>query len=609
MGIKGGANTLFSVKATNNTKASGKETITSLDIGCVASEWNNSNKRIAFVDCNWVAHKFGRAYGPVVGVMKLLHVLKALGWEVHPVADPYETNDKKRVTSLRRKMVIKSNVEARINRLKINKLRQNLNASSDSEQRRNIQNQLKSLEKTLKKHENTVSFQIPSTFIEDIEAKISSCGGATHNNVGGFMRSLAIATSQADIYIAKQMKKREGIVVFTSDSDYFYLSGVVKSIIVKDFSFLSDPKSRRDATKMSLHRIQVLLPTKSMLQTVSDSIQSHRRVTGERSLELVQIFATYPILELTQKYSSPLLRGMIATALGCDSHPSGISKVGPSKVYKQLQMIIEKDSQLNEENIIPQVLKWMIESSKNTDHDEVYFTTLCYAFIGEPYNTNDNVSNGYEYLCSSLPTPLPAYIKSYADTTKNGDLFPNDESIKICQGVMGKKHMLLKGEETTKCHLCMLHLCQHCIFELDHNGSKVFACGHCWQNMKIQSAAIGTTEFEKLSKSEEEMRKELDEVGLEISFSKALDYVDIIGLYEDYVVSNYSKLRVHSSSVKGPKYSPSNLEENKKCIEIINFKEGGSFIGGTRITDSILPKVVHLFAQIVTFGKKILRFR
>ena len=161
MGIKGGANTLFSVKATNNTKASGKETITSLDIGCVASEWNNSNKRIAFVDCNWVAHKFGRAYGPVVGVMKLLHVLKALGWEVHPVADPYETNDKKRVTSLRRKMVIKSNVEARINRLKINKLRQNLNASSDSEQRRNIQNQLKSLEKTLKKHDNMYHSRFP----------------------------------------------------------------------------------------------------------------------------------------------------------------------------------------------------------------------------------------------------------------------------------------------------------------------------------------------------------------------------------------------------------------------------------------------------------------
>ena len=290
----------------------------------------------------------------------------------------------------------------------INKLRQNLHASSDSEERTNIQNQLKSLEKTLKKHESTISFQIPSTFIEDIEAEISSCGGATHNNVGGFIRSLAVATSQADVYIAKQMTKREGIVVFTSDSDYFYLSGVVKRIIVKDFSFLSDPKSRRDTSKMSLHRIQVLLPTKNMLQTVSDSIQSQRTVTGERSLELVQIVATYPIWELTEKYSSPLLRGMIATALGCDSYPAGISKVGPAKVHKQLQMIIEKDTQLNKENIITQVLKWMIESSTNIDHDEVYFTTLYYAFIGEPCNKQINVSNGYKYLCSSLPSPLPA---------------------------------------------------------------------------------------------------------------------------------------------------------------------------------------------------------
>ena len=84
MGIKDGVKTLFSVKAKDN-KASGEATITSLDLGCLASKWNSSNKKIAFVDCNWVVHKLGRANGPVAGVMKLLHVLKALGWEVHPL--------------------------------------------------------------------------------------------------------------------------------------------------------------------------------------------------------------------------------------------------------------------------------------------------------------------------------------------------------------------------------------------------------------------------------------------------------------------------------------------------------------------------------------------
>ena len=84
MGIKDGVKTLFSVKAKDNN-ASDEASITSLDLGCLASKWNSINKKIPFVDCSWVAHKLSRENGPVVGVMKLLHVLKALGWEVHPL--------------------------------------------------------------------------------------------------------------------------------------------------------------------------------------------------------------------------------------------------------------------------------------------------------------------------------------------------------------------------------------------------------------------------------------------------------------------------------------------------------------------------------------------
>lgn len=445
MGIKDGVKTLFSVKAKDN-KASGEATITSLDLGCLASKWNSINKKIAFVDCNWVAHKLGRANGPVAGVMKLLHVLKALGWEVHPVADPHITNDKKRVTSLRRKAVIKADVEARINRLIINKNRQKLNASNDAEELERIKSELKSLEKTLTKHENTLSFRIPSTFSEEIQAEISSCGGTTYNYSGGFIRTLAVATSQADVYIANEMTKRKGIVVFTSDSDYYYLSGVVENIIVKDFTILSDPSSRRDTSKMALHRVQLLLSTQTILQKVIDGIHSQRTVTGQRSLELTTILATCPILELTENISSPLLRGLIATTLGCDSYPSGISKIGPYKLYNQIKLMIESGDELTKENVASQLLKWMVEKSAITGQDETYFTTLCFAFIGEPCNRSDEVANGYEYLCSSLPSPLPPYIKSYADKNKNGEFFSDDNSTKICPGVMGKRHMMLNGE-------------------------------------------------------------------------------------------------------------------------------------------------------------------
>ena len=150
----------------------------------------------------------------------------------------------------------------------------------------------------------------------------------------------------------------------------------------------------------------------------------------------------------------------------------------------------------------------------------------------------------------------------------------------------------------------MQHLCEYCVFQLDFNGTKVSACSHCWQDNKVQAATIGKIEFEKLSKTEEEMRQELGELGLEISLSKAIDYVGVIGLYEDYVLSNYPTLRVKRTSVNGPKYSPSELGLNKKCISIINLKEGGSFIGGTRINNSTLPKVFQLFAEVVTFGRK-----
>ena len=163
---------------------------------------------------------------------------------------------------------------------------------------------------------------------------------------------------------------------------------------------------------------------------------------------------------------------------------------------------------------------------------------------------------------------------------------------------------MLNGEVLKKCHFCMQHLCEYCVFQLDFNGTKVSACSHCWQDNQVQAATIGKIEFEKLSKTEEEMRQELGELGLEISLSKAIDYVGVIGLYKDYVLSNYPTLRVKRTSVNGPKYSPSELGLNKKCISIINLKEGGSFIGGTRINNSTLPKVVQLFAEVVTFGSK-----
>ena len=93
------------------------------------------------------------------------------------------------------------------------------------------------------------------------------------------------------------------------------------------------------------------------------------------------------------------------------------------------------------------------------------------------------------------------------------------------------------------------------MFQFEFNGTKVSASSHCWHDNKVQAATINKIEFEKLSKTEEEMRQELRELGLEVSFSKAIDYVGSIGLHENYVLTDYLILRVKRTLVNGPKYS------------------------------------------------------
>ena len=95
MGVKGENNTLFLITADTGGKR--EEIITSQDLHHVSKKFSNKDETVAIVNCSWIAKNSGRTSNDAVGaVMKILLVLKGLGYHVIPVAGAYQKNDAKK---------------------------------------------------------------------------------------------------------------------------------------------------------------------------------------------------------------------------------------------------------------------------------------------------------------------------------------------------------------------------------------------------------------------------------------------------------------------------------------------------------------------------------
>ena len=106
MGVKSGTKTLFLITAGVGGK--GEDTITSQDLHHVSKKFSGKDETVAIVDCSWIAQKFGRISNDAVGaVMKILLVLKGLGYRVIPVADSNQKNNAKRIRNERDRIYLK----------------------------------------------------------------------------------------------------------------------------------------------------------------------------------------------------------------------------------------------------------------------------------------------------------------------------------------------------------------------------------------------------------------------------------------------------------------------------------------------------------------------
>ena len=189
MGVRSATKTLFLI--TVGVGGKGEDSITSQDLHHVSNKFSSKDETVAIVDCSWIAQKFGRISNDAVGaVMKILLVLKGLGYRVIPVAHSNQKNNAKRIRNEREKIYMKKTVDLKYCRVQLDKLRRELsNTNQTLEERAEIQKVSSILEKSVTSKEKG-TFRMDNDFIDTLQDEVLNifCLGGTEffngNNIG-----------------------------------------------------------------------------------------------------------------------------------------------------------------------------------------------------------------------------------------------------------------------------------------------------------------------------------------------------------------------------------------------------------------------------------------
>ena len=86
-----------------------------------------------------------------------------------------------------------------------------------------------------------------------------------------------------------------------------------------------------------------------------------------------------------------------------------------------------------------------------------------------------------------------------------------------------------------------------------------------------------------------------------VQVPKYCTYVDAMYIYDMYASTHYSTFRTIENNVIGTKYSPCDFATKNKLIMLVDFRNGGRLIPSNNIKDKIIPDIISLLAEIVSF--------
>ena len=308
---------------------------------------------------------------------------------------------------------------------------------------------------------------------------------------------------QADIFLAKRYIDGVSHFILSKDSDFPCYAGP-NSIFICSVKVYSQSRKSRD----------------SDLGNFNISGTNNSQISHLKNI-IVNSSATWKPAECPIfTHPSYKIRALSAVAIGCDQFPSGISDVGPSTVYKELNNICESTPPDNnyESNILDRFMIFLLFQDKTKLINREVLLTFASDFLCEPgiqENHQHIQSSEYEYIFDQ-PTIFPSYLKDFCHPSSKKSSIIEGPEILTCDGYLDviPPHKYLSAKGSFSCSHCAKTFCRCCGYfsEKKRNACvKIYKqnkpdslCIDCYRS--VSCSAFGNHPVEKIT-SIQEMRE------------------------------------------------------------------------------------------------------
>jgi hypothetical protein len=524
---------------------------------------NNSNTRMPEidVDANQVAFKWIKSsISAAATLFNLCKLLSKLGANINVIVDPPTRHHTKRETTRR-----KGNAERA--RLKCIDLQAKLARAMQSEQRPSdefIQSIDKELQKNLRQHTNKLPSNFNSSLKNLVDAHVPALTG-----LHGTIKFLVDDVAQADAVIAARAGRKFTDLIVSADSDYAAYLGD-DCLCLKSF----------DMKGGSIHDIVLFAAS----QRETDRWLVVLDWTETATSALIEK-AQFPIFE---GEPNPLVRGVCAVAIGCDTwQKTGIPNCGPAKVKQYLASLGPSTSDRARclvELLLKSHKKCQIQNPK-------VLLSFADSFVYEK-------SSLYGYIHGDEPNELDAYNKDFAgENTKIQD----HARVSTCVGaVEGGSHYFMEEEGLFACSSCSMKICHFCCGSHEKPAGKdtdesTLLCFPCFRG----------------DADEEIVEMEIMRDALEknhVNVTATATFAEVLKLYDDRVKNR--KLHLFQNSIIAVKYPiepasvlcPSELEGfngKLRLVKEITISELSRHMQHEDFDFEQIKQIIHILASLV----------
>jgi len=273
---------------------------------------NNENGRVRqpciVIDGNQVGMRMMKSPGSAMHrIMAISELFASEGIDVIIAVDGERRPQTKRASVQRAANREHARIEAIIEKQDLAVLLQHADAS---------QKKIRELQQLIKTNESLCEKILPDDFVDVLRELVETYGRQNKQST----ISLKVAKMQADPMIARLLLTGKADLIVSSDSDFAAYAGD-KCLCVKSFSYQGN---RFD---------EIILSTGD--RTVAEAVLASLRKTFPKA---TQTFCqpTFPIF---CGENDPMFRALICVGLGCDVIPGGVVGLGPSRLYKAVQLI------------------------------------------------------------------------------------------------------------------------------------------------------------------------------------------------------------------------------------------------------------------------------